>query len=145
MYGSQNSICLFLPLSMVRNSGQLFFKLPVPGRNWHFKEMTLLAPLLVSVLYAYCLYFHQCSCQQMPHTLCCGGSRELTSFWRRWNKGTSSGNAGRKSAIMKKPGRHLRMMRKLWVWGRFVLLLFLLLLHELEHYFLNHSALCHFL
>lgn len=120
---------------MLRNSRLLFHKLPVPGRNRHFKEITLsvIAPLLVSVLYAYCLYIRQCSCQQMPRTLCCGGSREQTSSWRRWNKGTSSENAGRKSAIMKKPGRRLRMMRKRWVWSRWVFMF----LHELEHDFLS--------
>lgn len=131
---------LFLPLSMVRNSRLLFYRLlfyrlPVPGRNGHFKETTLsviAAPLIVSVLYAYCLCLCQCSCQQMPRTRCCGGSREQTSSWRRWNKGISRENAERKSAIMKKPGRRLRMMRKRWVWGSFV--------HELEHNFCGISS-----
>lgn len=122
---------LFLPLSLLKNSRLLIHRLPVLGRNLHFKEITLSvkAPLLVSVLCTYCLYLCQCSCQQMPRTRCCGGSREQTSSWRRWNKGTSSENAGRKSAIMKKPGRRLRMTKKLWVWGRCVLMF----LHELEH------------
>lgn len=93
------------------------------------KSLSVIAPLLVSVLCAYCLYLCQCSCQQMMRTRCCGGSREQTSSWRRWNKGTSSENAGRKSAIMKKPGRRLRMTKKRWVWVR-CNLMFLL---ELEH------------
>lgn len=135
---------LFLPLSMLRNSRLLFHKLPVPGRNRHFKEITLsvIAPLFVFVLYAYCLYLRQCSCQQMPRTRCCGGSREQTSSWRRWNKGTSRENAGRKSAVMKKPGRRLRMMRKRWVWSRWVLIIYawtwtqLPLSHSTPWYFL---------
>lgn len=128
---------LFLPLSMVRNSRLLFYRLPVPARNGHFKETTLsviAAPLIVSVLYAYCLCLCQCSCQQMRRTRCCGGSREQTFSWRRWNKGISRENAERKSAIMKKPGRRLRMMRKRWVWGSFV--------HELEQNVLSVIPLC---
>lgn len=136
---------LFLPLLMVRNSRILFYRLPVPGRNGHFKETTvsvIAAPLFISVLYSYCLCLCQCSCQQMPRTQCCGGSREQTSSWRRWNKGISRENAGKKFAIMKKPGRRLRMMRKRWVWGRFVFIFWAWTWTRLP---LSHSALWHFL